>query len=238
MPLRLWGILLLVVLLPLAAQGRDLRFITIDAAPWASRPDDPTGAFPALVRELERRTGHAITISLQSFPRVERDLDTGEQDCTILMWTEARARLVERGETVYAMPFGIIARKGVRLADYDDLRPLTISVVRGLFIDARFDADGTLHKDFDKDYVNGLQKLAHGRLDAVAGALPTLDFLARQEGVAGALGDRLVLGTIPLALQCSRRSPNLDVLPLLNQSLRAMVADGTLARVLVENHYP
>lgn len=221
-----------------AAPARELRFITIEAAPWASRVDAPEGAFPDLVREIERRTGHVLSMSLQSFPRVERDLETGQADCTILMWRPERARVVERGETVYHMPFGVVARRGVKLESYEDLAPLTVSVVRGLTIVPRFDADAALRKDYDKDYASGVRKVVHGRLDAVAGALPTILHLARAEGMGDALGDRLVLSTVPLALQCSRRSPNLDAMAELNGALRAMAADGSLGRILERNHYP
>ncbi|HLO78596.1 MAG TPA: transporter substrate-binding domain-containing protein [Magnetospirillum sp.] len=237
MPLKRWARVIILILLPVAADARDLRFISVGAAPWAANGDAPVGAFPDLVRHIEQRTGHAITISLQPFARVERDLETGEQDCGILMWSDTRSHLVERGEAVYPMPFGIVARRGLRLASYDDLSRLTISIIRGLSIHPRFDGDGDLRKDFDKDYQTGLQKMARGRLDAIAGALPTIAYLADQQGYADILGDRLVLTTIPLVLQCSRRSANLDVMPDLNQAIRAMAADGTIARVMADNHY-
>lgn len=238
MPLKRWAALLALMLLPGMAPARELRFITVEAAPWASRPEAPVGAFPELVREIERRTGHSIAISLNPFARVERELETGEQDCTILIWTDARARVVQRGESVYAMPFGIIARKGVPLAAYDDLPALTISVVRGVPISSRFDADDAVRKDFDKDYAVAVRKMVHGRVEAVAGALPTIAYLAAENGFGAALGERLVLSTVPLTLQCSWRSANLGVMPQLNEAIRAMAADGTLARVLANNHYP
>lgn len=238
MRLRRWVMIgALAALLPVAAAARELRFITIEAAPWAHQPDAPEGAFPQLVRELERRTGHTIQVSLQTFARVERDLETGEQDCTMLMWNDARSHVVERGESIYPMPFGIVARKGVRLESYEDLGGLTVSVVRGLAIHPRFDGDAALRKDFDKDYGAGVRKMVHGRVDAVAGALPTIAFLAAQQEMGDVLGDRLVLSTVPLALQCSRRSSNLDVMPQLNQAMRDMAADGTLGRILAANHY-
>lgn len=232
------ALLALVVALPLAtAQARDLRFITVDAAPWASQPQAPVGAFPQLVRELERRTGHRIAIALAPFARVERDLETGEQDCAILMWIDSRARVVRRGEDVYAMPFGVIARKGVPLGSYGDLSALTVAVVRGVAISRQFDNDAAVAKDVDKDYLTALRRMARGRVDAVAGALPTIAYIAAHDGLGDVLGERLVLSTVPLALQCSLRSPNLDVMPQLNEAIRAMAADGTLSDVLANNHY-
>jgi polar amino acid transport system substrate-binding protein len=234
-------VLALVALLaaPAVAVAVELRFITIEAAPWASVDPSgrPVGAFAAIIAELERRTGDRIAITLHSFARIDRELEAGTQDCTIILWNESRARLVEQGEAVYPMQFGVIARTGIALASYDDLRPLTISVVRNLGIDPRFDADGMLQKDFDKDYLMGLRKIAHGRINAIAGALPTIRHIAETQGIAHHLGQHLVLTTIPLTLQCSKNSPNLASMARLNEAIRAMKDDGTLVRVLAENYY-
>jgi polar amino acid transport system substrate-binding protein len=222
-----------------SAWAADLRLITIDAAPWASIDDnqDAVGAFPDIVAEMERRTGHRIAVSVHPFARIDRELETGSQDCTIILWNEARSRIVDRGEDVYLMTFGVIAAKGVKLASYDDLYPLTISVVRNLAIEPRFDGDPALRKDFDKNYALGLQKIAHRRLDAIAGALPTINYQAKVDGLTDVLGDTLVMTRIPLALQCSRKSPNPGVLDELNQVIRQMKADGTLTHILARHDY-
>lgn len=233
--------LALVVLLtaPAVVKAVELRFITIEAAPWASldAAGRPVGAFAAIIAELERRTGDRIVTTLHSFARIERELEAGSQDCTIILWNESRARIVEQGEAVYPMKFGVIARTEIPLATYDDLRPLTISVVRNLAIDPRFDSDATLQKDFDKDYVMGLQKIAHGRINAIAGALPTIRYIAESQGIAQHLGQHLAMTIIPLTLQCSKKSPNLAAMPRLNSAIRAMRTDGTMDRLLAENHY-
>ncbi|MDX9742121.1 MAG: transporter substrate-binding domain-containing protein, partial [Gammaproteobacteria bacterium] len=176
-------ILLTAWLPPLAAT--DLDFVTIEAAPWAYRDADgrPAGAFPEIIAELERRGGDRIAIALYPLARIDQSLEAGQRDCTIILWNDYRARYAARGEDVYAMPFGVIARKGVRLESYDDLAPLVISVTRGLAMHPRFDADASLRKDADKDYLTGLRKIAHGRVDAVAGALPTILHIARQAGL-------------------------------------------------------
>ncbi|CAA7624573.1 ABC transporter substrate-binding protein [Magnetospirillum sp. UT-4] len=237
------GVLRTVVLLLLAAvtasgaRAETVRLLTIDAAPWASldAAGRPAGALPAIAAELSARTGHTVTIDLMSLARMEREL--GEYDCTIILWSERRAALVERGEDVYPMPFGVIARKGVTLDSYDDLLPLVISVVRSLAIDPRFDADPALHKDFDTDYLQGLRKIAHRRLDAVAGAIPTIRYQALKAGLADEMGQHLTLRTVPLTLQWVRTSPRLGLLPEFNRAIQAMRADGTLDRILAANHY-
>jgi polar amino acid transport system substrate-binding protein len=229
-----------VLTLPAPAIARNLKFITIDVAPWASldkASGKPVGVFPAVVEEIARRTKSTITYTLHPFSRIDRELEGGDQDCTIIVWTEERSRIVVKGELVSNHPMGVIARKGVPLKKYEDLQGLTVSVLRGLSIDPRFDADQNVRRDYDNDYPMGLRKIAHGHIDAIAGAIPTIQFLARQLGLDGYLGDALSMSTIPLVLQCSKRSRNLDFLPQLNQAIRDMRDDGTLQRILDENFF-
>ncbi|HLN26065.1 MAG TPA: transporter substrate-binding domain-containing protein [Patescibacteria group bacterium] len=220
--------------------AKDLKFITLEVAPWASFDpvtNQPIGVFPEVVKELERRTGNKISMALHPFVRIDHELEAGAQDCTIIVWSEERARIVVKGELVSTHIVGVVARKGVTLKTYADLKPLTISVLRGLELDPKFDGDTALKKYFDTDYLTGIRKIAHNRLDAVAGAIPTIAFLAKQEGMAGYLGDRLVLGEIPLLLQCAKKSPNLDVMPDLNKAIRDMREDGTLERIKKANYF-
>ena len=223
---------------PAFAGQRNLNFITIGVAPWAfvdKASGKSLGVFPAVVSELERRTGFHIQQSYEPFARIDHELEIGSQDCTILVWSDSRARIVERGEFVASHPMGVIARTGVKISSYDDLKGKTISVLRGLALEPRFDSDPEIIKDFDSDYVLGVRKLAHQRVDAVAGAVPTIQFLARQEGLEQYLGDRLMLVDTPLVLQCSKKSANLDLMPALNKAIRQMREDGTIERIKTDN---
>lgn len=225
---------------PTTLAARSLKFITIDVAPWASldkATGKPKGVFPAVVDEIARRTQSDITYTLHPFSRIDRELETGGQDCTIIVWTDERARIVERGELVSNHPMGVIARKGVKVGKYEDLAGLTISTLRGLSIEPRFDADQGIHRDYDDDYAMGIRKIAHGRIDGIAGAIPTIQFQARELGLDASLGDVLPISTIPLVLQCSKTSPNIDFMPKLDQAIRDMRDDGTLQRILVENFF-
>lgn len=237
---RILGLLAMAgVLAAVPARAADLAFVSIDAPPWAGLDDAgrPHGAFVDIVEDLERRTGHRISVTLHPLARVERELESGAQDCAIILWNAARARSVEVGATVYQMTFGVIARRGERLQSYDDLLPLSVSVIRNLRIEERFDTDTALRKDFDKDYAAGLMKMERGRIDAIAGALPTIVAQAARDGLGHVLGDRLVLSTIPLALQCSRRSAALAEMAELNEAIAAMRRDGTLAALLSRHGY-
>lgn len=225
---------LLLCLAGTPARADPLRMVTIDTAPWASLDGPsgrPVGVFPDLVAELTRRTGLSFTMDLQPFARIPRELETRRQDCTILVWNEQWSAFMVRGETVSAHPIGVIARKGVRLRSYDDLRGLSISVLRGLSLGERFDTDVAILRQHDTDYLQGLNKLARGRLDAISGALPTIDHLARGGGLEHHLGDRLALGEMQLSFQCARGSAGMAAMPAVDAAIRAMVADGSVERV-------
>lgn len=236
-------VLILVLLLllppPLPLRAAELLFASIEAPPWAGLDErnQPAGAFVDIVAELRRRTGHAIAIGLYSLPRLEREMESGASDCAIFLWSDRRERYVRRGEVVYGMPFGVIARPGVRLESYDDLLPLSLSIIRNLRFDPHFDADTRLHREYDKDYLAGLLRLERRRVDAIAGALPTIEAQARNAGLGHVLGRRLVLAEIPLALQCSQRSRQLGEMASLDAALREMRQDGTLSRLLAVYGY-
>lgn len=216
------------------AAADPIRFVTIDTAPWASH--DPAagkavGVFPDLLDEITRRSGLGAVAALQPFARIPRELEAGRQDCTILVWNESWTTFLNPGEVVSSHVIGVIARKGIALNGYDDLRGLSVSMLRGLSLGTRFDGDSSVERQYDTDYAQGLNKLAHGRVDAVAGALPTIAHLAKGMGFADQLGDHLVLSEMVLRLQCTKTFGRTQVWDRMNAAVRDMTADGTIERI-------
>ena len=221
------------------AQARDVQFFTVEVTPWAdydAKSGTRSGVFPDLVAEIARRTGTAITQNFMPFARLERELETGAEDCGIFIWSDSRASIAEKGEVVYRFPVGVVARKGVPVNSYNDLHSMTVSIIRGLSISPDFDQDPRIKKDLMTDYENGLDEIAHQRVDGIMGALWTIRFTAKKEGLDQYLGGELSLASEPLALQCSKKSPHLDLMPAFNQALRDMRADGTTARIFKKNY--
>jgi polar amino acid transport system substrate-binding protein len=222
-----------------SAQAREVQFFTVEVTPWAdydAKSGARSGVFPDLVAELARRTGHHITQQFMPFARLERELESGAEDCGIFIWSDSRAAIAEKGEIVYQFPVGVVARKGVPVNSYDDLHSMTVSIIRGLSISPDFDQDPKIKKDLMTDYLNGLQELAHQRVDGIMGALWTIRFTAKKEGLDKFLGGELTLASEPLALQCSKKSANIDLMPEFNRTLRDMQADGTTAKIFRKNY--
>lgn len=227
-----FSLLLLLSLSAPDAQARELKLITIDVAPWASEdPEtgDYQGAFIEVVKELEARTRYEISVSLTPFARVDREMESGGHDCTILI--PRSETVVAKGELVSYHDMGVVPSKKVAASDYADLSSLRISVIRGSAITPRFDSDDQLQKEYDTDYLIALRKLARQRIDAVAGAIPTILYLAEQDGLSHLLGAPLKLTEVPLVFQCSLKSEHLNAMPEINRAIRAMQEDGTMDKI-------
>src|SRR5690625_4331444 len=170
-PRLLWIFFLILLIYPLPLSATQsvvatLKFITIDVAPWAAldpHGQEIDGAYFDIVHELQTRTGYQIQTSVTPFARVDRELESGYQDCTMLV--PRPDTLVVTGELVFNHSLGAIARKDLPLNTYEDLRELRISVLRGGSLNERFDTDDTLTKELDTDYIIGLRKMARGRTE-------------------------------------------------------------------------
>lgn len=213
----------------------ELQFITLEVPPWAWSNKETgkyEGMFPEIVEEISKRSGYKINIALTPYARINRELETARQDCTILISEDARSKITKQGELVFNHPMGVIAHKNVKLDSYTDLSELTISLLRGSTISKQFDTDAGLQKAYDTDYVISLNKIQHGRLEAVAGAIPTIQYLAAQKGLTSMLGKPLQLSFKPIYLQCANKSKNLQLMPELNKIIQDMHKDNSISKII------
>jgi len=112
------------------SHAKELNFITIDLNGWA-KVDQVTGkvvgVFADIVSAIEKKTDFEINISLAPYVRVNRELEAGRQDCTILVRDEERTKLTLAGENVLNIPVGVVAAKNKKLKEYNDLYGLQLS---------------------------------------------------------------------------------------------------------------
>lgn len=217
------------------ARSAELKFITLEVAPWAYRDeksDGFIGIFPELIHGIEAITGHEIKITLTPYIRINRELEAARQDCTMLIRDKEREENSIKGELIFNHPMGVVARKSLILEQYEDLYEIKISLLRGSAISERFDSDDNLKKDFDTDYEISLQKINHGRLDAIAGAIPTIQYLAKKNGFSNLLGEPLKLNSEPIYLQCSKKSKKLQYIDSINRAIRDIKKDGVLDAII------
>lgn len=215
-----------------------LKVITIEIAPWAYKSEasgEYVGMFPQIIRELEKRTNREIKMTLSPYARINKELESGRQDCTILVSDEKRREITIKGEFLFGHPVGIIAKKGIYLGSYEDMSNLKITLLRGSSISERFDSDDNLKKEFDTDYLISLRKLQHDRVDAIAGAIPTIQYLAKNNSMADLLGEPLELNVEPIYLQCSKISEHINEMKELNDAIKSIKNDSTLNSIIMDN---
>ena len=216
----------------------ELKFVTLEVAPWAYFDKDSNeyrGIFPDLVSEIEERTGHEIKVTLTPYARINRELGAARQDCTMLISDTERDKITIRGELIFNHPMGVVGRGSLNLSSYKDLYGIKISLLRGSVISERFTTDEKLEKYYDTDYQISLQKIKHGRLDAIAGAIPTIQYLAKKNGLGEMLGEPLQLASEPIHLHCAKKSENIKYMDDVNNAIRAIKLDSTLDVILDKN---
>lgn len=209
-----------------------VTFVTIDAVPWAATDPEtgkPFGAFVEIVNALEKKTGLNIQTALTPFARIDREMETGSHDCTIAIPRDES--IVVHGETLVTHDIGIVSLKEAPLDSLEALRNKRLSIPRGSSLSEVLEGDFNLTVEEDTDYLIALHKLQRGRVDGVAGAVPTIFYIAKENDLSELLAEPVKLSDVPLMLQCSRNSENLDLLPVLNNAIRSMREDGSLEAI-------
>lgn len=233
---RFFSLVLMVFFTPYV-WSKNINFITLDVEPWAyydEKNKKISGVFSDVIKEIENRTGYKIVMSLSShaFSRINRELESGRQDCTMIISSDERKKISILGEKVFDLPMGILARKGVSIKSEKGFNTITVSIMSILS-----DRKGFLDKDdflrqVDSTYNIGLKKLMHGRVDAVVGAIPTLNFLAKKNKMESFLQSPLIISNEPIYLQCSKKWNGGAYFNHLNNVILNMRNDGFLDSVI------
>lgn len=219
-----------------------LKFITLEVAPWAHYSADQKeiiGLFPELVDEIQSLTGYDISISLSShgFARINRELETGRQDCTMTIQDPRRNSYIKVGESIVSLDLGVIAQKEKELKKYQDLYDISISVHQVFAATENFLTDPRVRKQYDESYEVGLKKIEHGRLDAIAGPVSKIYFLARSLGIRGLLGTPMLLKKEPIYFQCSKNSSSYKYFDELNMAIKKLKAKPIYKQIINKYHY-
>lgn len=215
-----------------------MTFVTIEAVPWAAMDPstgEPFGAFVEIVDALEQRTGLNIQTSLTPFARIDREMETGSHDCTIAIPRDKS--LVSRGETLVTHDIGVVSLEEAPINSFETLRNKRLSIPRGSSISQVLEGDYNLQLEQDTDYLMALRKLQRGRIDGIAGAVPTIFYIAKKHDLYDMLAPSFKLSDVPLMFQCSWKSEKLDLMPVLNEAIRSMKEDGSLEAISSKHEF-
>lgn len=224
-----------------SVMAAELTVCMIELKPWAFFSENTSasrllGVMPDILSEFKRRSGYEIKERILPYARTELELERGSCDIAMMAWSDKRSTYAVKGTNFIPLDFGVIAKKGVNLRSYQDLKGLKISVAQGLSICPEFDADNELLKHLDKDNLTGIRKVHHQRADAVAGSILTLQYLIQQEGVHNSFGETIVLKKNDFSIAYSKQSQVVNNHKQLDAIFFAMKQDGIVGKI-IKNWY-
>lgn len=184
----------------------------IGLAPYAIPQKDGshTGYMVEMAREIRKLSTFPGSDDVLPLKRLHGYLSSGKMDCSIM------AR-VHHTESLYDMvvPIGkqiksaIVARSGITLNSYDDLKGLTIAVPAGVTLDKKFLEDQELNKFPTSGYQQSTKMLQHGRVDAMIGVWDSYLYNMRNVGMSrDEIGAPLILNQVPVWFMCRRDFKN------------------------------
>ncbi len=213
--------------------SQQINFITLDVPPWATTAEGSkavVGMFAEIIDEIQSRTGLSITMSVAPYARINRELKVGRQDCTILIKDDERSEMTTLGQVVFNHPMGVLPHKSTEVRSYEDMHGLTVSVLPILNMFDKFYQDSNIKKVSDVDYETGIRKVKHKRVDAIAGAIPTIQYLAKREGYTDLFNKPFLLDEVPVYLQCIKTTDDM-YMSLMNKAIYSMKKDGTMKKI-------
>jgi len=224
-------LLCLLLLLPASAAAETLALATDAEAP-RSRPDG-SGYADRIVAEACRRAGLGMRIEVMPAERCLAAADQGLVDGLYTRVAGLAAQypgLIMVSEPADRFEFtAYTLRADLRIAGWDDLRPLSVGVVTGWKL-AEENTRGVreLTRAHDADALFRL--LAQGRVDVAVAGGHDVRTLSRRKGLAELRALSPPLAVRPMYIYLNKRHARLA--PRLAEALRGMRADGSLERIL------
>ncbi|GGF23398.1 hypothetical protein GCM10011611_31870 [Aliidongia dinghuensis] len=204
----------------------------IDEPPWGAAADPHRGIYPDIFGRIAAYTGLAIDYTPTPLARTLDDVASGNCSFTITSWAAGRSDRIVRGEAMAALDYGVALRKGLKLADYDQLHGLTIALPRGLLIGDPFDHDPDLRKVPVYGYEQAMTMVEGGHADGVVGSFLTLHRIMQRHASADRFDQDFVLAHVELALQLNKAFAQTDAARQLNEAVAMLRQDGSAERII------
>ena len=185
----------------------DLTMLTIDQMPYGytSSSGELTGVLFDIMNEIINLSGIKSDNVITPAKRIYNLIEQNTKLCLLAADSSLlRAKLNAIEPIDYFIQAGILPKKGIELPDYSSLKGHIIAIPLGISIGDKFHNDKNLTKVFPSQYSNGIKMLKINRVDAVAGAISTLKFIAKLEGMKEEdLGNPLIFSQYNVNLFCS-----------------------------------
>ncbi len=200
-------------------------------APWAYTQGEKTvGILVSVTQELGKRAGVPLTPREVPVARMIDSINTKQADFAMI---GALTKMDgDQIGDIFSIPIVALARKGVSLKQYADLKPLNTAFVKGTNFGSAYDQDASLKKSEEPNFEQLLKKMQAGRIDAGIGSAPGLRFSAKVFDLTDSLGDSVKLIDTPLTLFAARGTLPPDTLDKVKTALAALRSDGSIDRII------
>ncbi|WP_088331422.1 transporter substrate-binding domain-containing protein [Lacimicrobium sp. SS2-24] len=198
----------------------------------------PHGLDITIIERISQETGIALDYLPCPFARCIRMLETGEADIYIsLFHSEEREQWIHFIEppitTDSPQAFYLPKDSALSIDDYDDLKDLSIGVLRDSEYFEQFDQDSTLNKiPVVKNHML-IDMLLKQRIDVVIGSEIVMDYLINKSGNAPLIKKAQYRrhASRPVYIGISRRSAQLHLLPNLERTVQKLKAEGVFHQI-------
>jgi len=212
-----------------------LRMVTMEQFPYGYRTKagKPKGVWYEVLNKIIVKSGVNIKNEITPTKRLIRNIDKNNKLCTLFA---DRATMPDSFDVLggigQVLSAGILPKKGVKIENYKDLKNIIIAVPLGIEFNNHFDNDLTIQKVHPPQYFNAIKMLFKGRVDAVAGAIPVLKYIAKSEGISESEFDRpLIFLTTDIYLMCTHRVKK-AIRDKLRMSLNELKDNGEIRKII------
>lgn len=231
----------LVVLRPQisGAQEEVLRFPVTNWQPFTIGTKPPfAGIDVDIAREVAKRLNFQLDLRACPFKRCLKSAENGQLDLVSgVAFNEERAQYLDYfKESSYgdvSVAFYVQLGQAAKIASYEDLRRYWVGLVRGSHYFEPFNSDTVLRKYEAPTEVALLPILAAGRVDAIIGTNPNLDYQILQAGYKGKFEPAQYdpQQKVPIYFALSKKSPHLKNRERIQAVLDDIRNDGTLKAI-------
>jgi len=226
-----------------------LKLVTLHNPPLAYEENGQlTGAIVEVVKEVVKRTGRKVLISMMPWKRAQREVELGRQDGVFNTGNTAWRRewAYFNDDVLFAESYALftIKNKNVYInLEFDNVADLQVGIQRGYVYGEKFQQalDNEKFKGIAtvETIQQNIQKLIKNRVDLFIGDLiPTIYYL-KQTGILDKVSivkqqgsdKKLIISVWPTYMAFSKNTISKDYVKRFNRALVEMKRDGTSQKI-------
>ena len=244
MVLKFFLVASIVTFSPLSAVQAD-RPITIVADEWPpfSGNSLPNGGISLdVISAVLTKAGYDVSTQVLPWPRVMDGARTGKYDIVGSLFHDAEIeKFMAYGDPFYETQVQFVRKVGAQhnVTGFEDLKPFSIAVGDGFLYDEKFDRANDLNKVVVTTTIQGLQMVAHGRVDLTLDSVEVVRHgLSFDDPSISEMVEVLpfILAKHGIHMAIRRSHPDhAKIVADFNQTLAEMRRDGSLTKLL-EKH--